>query len=66
MALLRQRMAQHIATREEVREAIAALREVRSGAAVAARTNSRAVKMGVAPKASAAEYLKGLGPKVVK
>lgn len=40
--------AGQLLTREEMREAIQALRETRSGAAAAARTTTRAKSMGIA------------------
>lgn len=66
IAMLRQRIVDRVATREEMAEAILALRQVRSGAAVAARTNVRAKAMGVAAPVDANELLKGLGTMVKK
>ena len=61
LATLRQRaISGPPLTREEHMEAIAALREARSGAAVVARTNARAVKMGIAP-VNTKNLLEGLG-----
>jgi hypothetical protein len=61
LALYRQKCASNTITREELREAIEALRMARSGAATAARSNARAKAVGATPAINANEILKGLG-----
>jgi hypothetical protein len=61
LALIRQKCATNTITREEIREGVEMLRQVRSGAAQAARTSSRAKAMGTSPGIDANAILKGLG-----
>ncbi len=61
LALWRQKCAQGTITREELREATEALRQARSGAAVAARSSARAKAMGTSPGIDANAILRGLG-----
>ena len=60
MALLRQKCAQGIATREDMIAGVRLLRETRAGAAVVARSNVRAKAMGIAP-INTKSILAGLG-----
>jgi hypothetical protein len=66
LALYRQKCAQGTITREELREAIEALRQVRSGAATVARTSARAKALGTSPGIDASSILKGLGEMIKK
>jgi hypothetical protein len=61
LALYREKCANNTITREEMRLAIEALRQVRSGAAQAARTSARAKALGATPAIDANQILKGLG-----
>lgn len=61
LALYRQKCADNTITREEMRVAIDMLRSVRSGAAQAARSNTRAKAIGASPAIDAKALLAGLG-----
>lgn len=61
MANLRAKCAAGTATRDEIRAGVEALRQVRSGAATAARSNARAKAIGATAGIDANAILKGLG-----
>lgn len=66
LAVYRQKCADGSVTRAELAEAIATLRESRSGAAQAARANPRAKAMGTVPGIDVNAVLAGLGQMVKK
>ena len=65
LAILRHACATNTATREQMREAIEALREVRGAASVASAKKPVAKAMGIAA-VNTTELLKGLGDMVKK
>jgi hypothetical protein len=66
LAVWRQKCATGTITREELRDAIDALRQVRHGAATVARSSSAAKARGTAPGVDVKSILGGLGEMVKK